>query len=88
MHDILYCFILAMYLTVNINIKKRGFVMKSVLKDVLTYTIINTLVVGLWIFLEFLIEGKIEGNHLDSIIALLFSWSLYANYKHYRKRRK
>lgn len=62
--------------------------MESVLKDMLIYTIINTLVVGLWILLEFLIEGKIESNFLDSIIALIFSWSLYANYKHYRKRRK
>ena len=62
--------------------------MESVLKDVLIYSIINTLVVGLWILLEFLIEGKIEGNFLDSIIALILSWSLYINYKYYRGRKK
>lgn len=59
-----------------------------ILKEVLTYTIINTLVCALWILLEFLIEGKIEENHLDSIIALLFSLSLYANYKFYEKAKK
>lgn len=58
--------------------------MESRLKDILLYTIITTIVVGLWILLELIIEGKNIGSTTDTIIALLFSWFIFINYKYYK----
>lgn len=50
--------------------------------------IIAVSISGAWMLSELVIEGKIEENVVDTVIALVLSVSLYKNYKYYKAKKE
>lgn len=61
--------------------------MKTYLKELVTVIIIAVLVTMVWRLLELIAYGKVLPDKVDSIIAIILSYSLYANFKFYIKNK-
>ena len=58
----------------------------KIILDMVVFIIINTIVCLGWQRLEILLIGEIRPNNVDSIIGLILTFSLFGNYRHYRKK--
>lgn len=61
---------------------------KEWFKDTSLLFVIVVFISGAWMLSELIIEGKIEENAIDTVIALILSMSLYKNYKHYKAKKE
>lgn len=58
------------------------------ISDILTITLIGFFVCYGWQLLEKLMIGEIRPNNVDTVIGLILTYSLYLNYKYFKRYKK